>query len=122
MSKRVDLAAVFATFDESWSPRTVAVMNDYDIRVVRADGEFTWHSHPETDEFFLVLKGSLTIRLEDDEVVLGPGQMCVVPKGTRHQPYSADGAEVVLIEPTETINTGDTPGQLTAERRVVDAS
>ncbi len=96
-------------------------MNDYDIRVVTADGEFTWHSHPETDEFFLVLKGSLTIRLEEDEVVLGPGQLYDVPKGTRHQPYSADGAEVVLIEPTETINTGDTPGQLTAERHVVDA-
>lgn len=120
MTAPVDLAAAFLTFTEPWSPRTVAVMNDYDIRVVRTQGEFTWHSHPETDEFFLVLQGSLTIRLEDAEVVLGPGQMYVVPKGRKHQPFSADGAEVVLIEPSETVNTGDTPTHLTAERRVLN--
>lgn len=120
MTAPVDLAAAFLTFTEAWSPRTVAVMNDYDIRVVRTQGEFTWHSHPETDEFFLVLQGSLTIRLEDAEVVLGPGQMYVVPKGRKHQPFSAEGAEVVLIEPSETANTGDTPTHLTAERRVLN--
>ena len=119
MTAPVDLAAAFLTFSEPWSPRTVAVMNDYDIRVVRTQGEFTWHSHPETDEFFLVLQGSLTIRVEDGEVVLGPGQMYVVPKGMKHQPFSAEGAEVVLIEPSETVNTGDTPTHLTAERRVL---
>lgn len=92
MAAPVDLAAALATFAEPWSPRTVAVMNDYDIRVVRTHGEFTWHSHPDTDEFFLVLQGCLTIRLEDDdEVVLGPGQMYIVPKGKKHQPFSAEG-------------------------------
>jgi mannose-6-phosphate isomerase-like protein (cupin superfamily) len=122
MSRPVDLAAALATFAEPWSPRTVAVMNGYDIRVVRTRGEFTWHSHPDTDEFFLVLQGSLTIRLEDDdEVVLGPGQIYVVPKGKRHQPFSTDGAQLLLIEPSETVNTGDTPGDLTAERRMVDS-
>ena len=119
MVKPVDLASVLATFDEPFSPRTVSVMNDYDIRVVKARGEFTRHSHPETDEFFLVLRGSLTIKMDDGDVQLGPGQMYVVPRGVAHQPVSVDGAEVVLIEPSETVNTGDTPSQLTAERRVV---
>ena len=115
----VDLAAALATFEEPWSPRTVAVLNDYDVRVVRTKGEFTRHSHPETDEFFLVLSGSLTIRLDDRDVELGPGQLYVIPRGVHHQPVSPDGAEVVLISPTETPNTGDSPGELTAERRVI---
>ena len=119
MTDAVDLAAALATFDEPWSPRTVAVLNDYDVRVVRTKGEFTRHSHPETDELFLVLKGSLTVRLDDRDVVLGPGQLYVVPRGVHHQPVSEAGAEVVLISPTETPNTGDSPGELTAERRLV---
>jgi len=96
-------------------------MNDYDVRVVRTHGEFTRHSHPETDELFIVLSGSLTIRLEQDEVTLGPGQLYVVPRGAQHQPCSEHGAEVLLVEPTATVNTGDTPSALTAKRTVVDA-
>lgn len=119
MSQPVDLAAAFAQFEEPWSPRTVAVLNDYDIRVVKTKGEFTRHSHPDTDEVFLVLKGSLTIRMDAGDVELGPGQLYVVPRGVHHQPVSPDGAEVVLIEPSSTVNTGDTPNDLTAERRVV---
>ena len=119
MPDAVDLAGVLATFDEPWSPRTVAVVNDYDVRVVRTLGEFTAHSHPETDELFLVLQGRLTIRLEGGDVELGPGQLYVVPRGTPHQPVSPDGAEVLLVEPSATVNTGDSPGELTAERRVV---
>lgn len=119
MQKPVDLAAVLATFEEPWAPRTVSVLNDYDVRVVKARGEFSRHSHPDTDEFFLVLRGSLTIRMDDGDVELGPGQAYVVPRGVPHQPMSAEGAEIVLIEPSETVNTGDTPGELTAGRRVV---
>jgi mannose-6-phosphate isomerase-like protein (cupin superfamily) len=119
MPEAIDLAAVLASIQQPWQPRTVAVLNDYDVRVVRTHGEFTRHSHPETDEVFLVLSGSLTIRLDDGEVDLGPGQLYVVPKGTPHQPYSAEGAEVLLVEPSATVNTGDTPSALTAERRVV---
>src|SRR5918996_5877330 len=96
MPAPVDLAAVLTQIDQPWEPRTVAVLNDYDLRVVRTHGEFTRHSHPETDEVFLVLSGSLTIRLDDGDVTLGPGQLHVVPKGTPHQPWSADGAEVLL--------------------------
>ncbi len=117
MSRAVDLSAAFESFDEPWSPRTVAVVNDYDVRVVRTQGEFTRHSHPETDEFFLVLRGFLTIKMDAGDVVLGPGQLYVVPRGVPHQPVSADGAEVVLLEPSATVNTGDTPSELTAVRR-----
>lgn len=118
MTQPVDLAAVLSTFNDPWSPRTVATLNDYDLRVVKTHGEFTRHRHPETDEVFLVLEGSLTIRLDDGEVTLRPGQLYVVPRGVYHQPVSIDGAEVLLIEPSDTVNTGDTPSKLTADRRL----
>ncbi len=116
----VDLQAVLAAVPEAWSPRTVGTVNDYDVRVFRAQGEFTRHSHPETDEFFLVLTGSLTIRMDDGDVTLGPGEMYVVPKGTPHQPVAPTGATALLFEPSATVNTGDTPSALTAERRLVE--
>lgn len=119
MQTPVDLAQVLATFSDTWSPRTVAVLNDYDVRVVKTHGEFARHTHADTDELFLVLKGSLTIRLDDGDVELRPGQLHVVPRGVAHQPFSAEGAEVLLVEPSETVNTGDAPGELTAERRLV---
>ena len=119
MTSPVDLNQALSHLPGPWQPLTVATMNDYDVRVVRTHGEFTWHSHPDTDELFLVLSGSLTIRLEDGGVVLGPGQLHVVPRGVRHQPFSAQGADVVLIEPGATVNTGDTPSHLTAARRTM---
>jgi mannose-6-phosphate isomerase-like protein (cupin superfamily) len=119
MHSPIDLAAALARFEEPWQPRTVATLNDYDLRVVHTRGEFTRHSHPETDEVFLVLSGSLTIRMDDGDVTLGPGQLYVVPRGTPHQPWSPEGAQVLLVEPSATVNTGDTPSALTAERRVV---
>src|SRR3954453_12769699 len=106
MTAPIDLAGALASFDQPWSPRTVAVLNDYDVRVVKTKGEFTRHSHPETDELFLVLGGSLTIRLDDGDIELGPGQLYVVPRGVPPQPVSVDGAEVLLIEPSSTANTG----------------
>ena len=118
MTPPVDLAAILSTFSEPWSPRTVATLNNYDVRVVKTKGEFTRHSHPDTDEVFLVLVGSLTIRLDDGEVTLGAGQLYVVPRGVHHQPISQDGAHVLLVEPSDTVNTGDTPSKLTAERRL----
>ena len=116
---RIDLAAVLAGFTEPWQPRTVAALNDSDVRVAHALGEFPRHTHPETDELFLVTRGRLTIRLDDGDVELGPGQVYVVPKGVPHQPVSEQGADIVLVEPSATVNTGDSPGELTAERRVV---
>src|SRR4051794_5122910 len=109
MHRAIDLEAALATLDEPWKPLTVATLNDYDVRVVKVTGEFTWHSHPDTDEFFLVLRGQLTIRLESREVELVSGSVFVVPRGQRHQPCSVDGAQVLLIEPSTTVNTGDSP-------------
>ncbi len=119
MDAAVDLAEILSTFKEPWSPRTVARLNDYDVRLVKTQGAFTRHSHAETDEMFLVLRGSLTIWLDAGHVELGPGQLYVVPRGVPHQPVSLEGAEVLLVEPRTTVNTGDNPGELTAEPRPV---
>jgi mannose-6-phosphate isomerase-like protein (cupin superfamily) len=112
---KVNLAEKLAGFDEPFSPRIVGALNDYKLMVVKTRGEFVWHSHPDTDDFFLVLSGELTIQLRDRDVVLGPGEMFVVPRGVEHCPRSDAGAEVLLIEPAGTPNTGDAPaGPLTA--------
>jgi mannose-6-phosphate isomerase-like protein (cupin superfamily) len=115
----VDLAEKLAQFDEHWSPRTVARFNGHDVMVVKVQGEFVWHHHDDTDDFFLVLSGRLTIRMRDEDgehaVELGPGELFVVPVGVEHQPCSSEGAELLLIEPSGTPNTGDAA---TAARRV----
>lgn len=115
----INVHAVLESLAEPWLPRTVAVVNDYDVRVVKVEGDFTRHRHPETDEFFLVLSGELTIRLDDGEVILRPGDTYVVPKGVYHQPSASTETSVLLLEPSDTINTGDNPGALTAPRTVV---
>jgi mannose-6-phosphate isomerase-like protein (cupin superfamily) len=103
----INLASKLAQFQEHWSPRTVAQLNDYDIMVVKVQGEFVWHKHDDTDDFFLVLAGQLTIRLRDGEVVLNPGELYVVPRGVEHQPFAAEETHLLLIEPAGTPNTGD---------------
>ncbi|HWE55591.1 MAG TPA: cupin domain-containing protein [Acidimicrobiales bacterium] len=109
---------VLASLTEHWSPRTVAVINDYDVRVVKVLGEFTRHRHVETDEFFLVLSGRLTIRMSDGDVVLEAGDSAVVPRGREHQPCAAIETTLLLFEPSETVNTGDSPSVLTAPRKL----
>jgi mannose-6-phosphate isomerase-like protein (cupin superfamily) len=108
-----------AEVPEHWSPRTIAVVNDYDARVVKVLREFTRHTHPDTDEFFLVLGGELTIRMDGGDVVLGPGDTFVVPRGAPHQPCAVEETTLLLFEPSATVNTGDTPSELTQPRRVV---
>ena len=103
----VDLAAKLATFSELWQPRVVGEFNGHDLMVAKLKGEFTWHKHDDTDDFFLVLKGSVTIRLREDDVSLGPGQFYVVPRGVEHCPVAEEGAEVLLIERKGTPNTAD---------------
>ena len=115
----VNLDNVLAALDQHWSPRTVAAVNDYDVRVVKVLGDFTWHSHPGTDEFFLVLSGSLTIKLDEGDVLLSRGDTYVVPRGKRHCPSADAETTLLLFEPSTTANTGDTPGPLTAPRTVV---
>ena len=107
MDDKINLAAKLTTFTDHWSPRTVAQLNDFDVMVVKVKGEFVWHKHDETDDFFLVLKGTLDIRLRDRTVTLGPGEMYVVPKGVEHCPFARDEVHLLLIEPTGTPNTGD---------------
>jgi mannose-6-phosphate isomerase-like protein (cupin superfamily) len=107
MNDKINLAAKLRLFSEHWSPRTVAQLNEYDIMVVKAQGEFVWHKHDETDDFFLVLDGRLTIRLRDRDVVLEPGELFVVPRGVEHQPFAEEETHVLLIEPAGTPNTGD---------------
>ena len=116
MARVVDLREKLSLFTEHWSPKVVAFLNDYEVKVVKVKGEFVWHSHSDTDELFLVVEGTLTIRLPDDDVTLGPGQLFVVPRGVEHCPVAAEEASLVLIEPTGVVNTGEAGGDLTAER------
>jgi mannose-6-phosphate isomerase-like protein (cupin superfamily) len=106
--KPINLAEKLTTFSDHWQPRTVGVFNGHDLMVVKVKGEFKWHKHDDTDDFFLVLKGRLTIRLREGNVTLGPGEMFVVPKGAEHCPVAEEEVHMLLIEPTGTPNTGDT--------------
>ena len=105
--EKVDLAAAFERIEAPWSPRIVARYNDNKVFLARAKGEFTWHSHPETDDLFLVVEGHLSIDLPDRTIELGPGELFVVPAGVEHRPRSEEGASILLIEPMGTPNTGD---------------
>ena len=103
----VNLEEKLKRFSDHWSPKIVASFNGHDVMVVKVRGEFIWHSHSDTDDFFLVLKGNLTIQLKDGDVRLGPGDLYVVPKGVEHRPVAAEEAHLLLIEPAGTPNTGD---------------
>ncbi|MBM7774217.1 mannose-6-phosphate isomerase-like protein (cupin superfamily) [Actinokineospora baliensis] len=111
MNTPLDLAAAFAAFDQTWSPRLAATVNDYDIRLARFAGEHVWHVHDDTDEFFLVVEGEIEIALREPEgertVTLPRGSLFVVPRGTYHKPSSRHGAQVLLVEPTGTLSVGD---------------
>lgn len=112
----VNLADKLAQFDKHWSPHIVGGYNGNDILVVKVKGEFVWHSHPDTDDFFLVLKGRLTIRMRDGDVTLGPGELYVVPKGAEHCPFAEEETHLMLIEPAGTPNTGDPATAVTKHR------
>jgi mannose-6-phosphate isomerase-like protein (cupin superfamily) len=113
----IGLAEKLAGFTEHWQPRTVAEFNGHDVMVAKVQGEFIWHKHDETDDFFLVLKGELTIELRDRSVTLHPGELFVVPKGVEHRPVAKDEVHMLLIESSGTPNTGDPA--TAAPRRVV---
>ena len=117
MNDGIDLAEKLALLDEPYRPGIVGYLNDYKLVVVKVLGEFVWHSHPDTDDFFLVLDGHLTIQLRDRNVELEPGELFVVPRGVEHCPKSEVETAVLLIEPTGTVNTGDAGGPMTAAPR-----
>src|SRR3954451_11341478 len=102
----IDLSAKAAAIGEQWSPRVVAELNDYRFKIVRIEGDFVWHDHPETDEALVVLDGELRIDFRDGSVLLGPGEMFVVPKGVQHKPFAEREVKMLLIEPRSTRNTG----------------
>lgn len=111
----VNLDLMLARFTECWSPKTIAQVNDYQVRIVKAQGEFTWHRHPDTDEFFLVISGQLTIQMRDRDVLLGPRELFVVPRGAEHRPHADTETIMLLFEPGSVVNTGDAGGELTTE-------
>jgi len=98
-----------------WQPRVIAEMNNYQFKLVRIEGDFIWHDHPETDETFIVLDGHLRIDFRNGFVTIGPGEMFVVPKGIEHKPFAGEEVSMMLIEPRGTLNTGHEGGERTAQ-------
>jgi mannose-6-phosphate isomerase-like protein (cupin superfamily) len=111
---KVNLAEKFELLTEPYSPGIVGYLNDYKLQIVKVKGEFVWHKHDDTDDFFLVVQGCLTIQLRDRDVVLNAGELFVVPKGVEHCPKAEEETLVLLIEPRGTVNTGDASSALTA--------
>ena len=106
-TRSINFAEKFALFSEHWAPKVIAEMNDYQFKLAKLEGDFVWHAHADTDETFLVIEGTLRIDLRDDSVVVGPGEMYVVPKGVEHRPRAESEVKVLLIEPRGVVNTGD---------------
>jgi len=111
----VSLAAKLASFEETWSPKVVAELNGQYVKVAKFEGAYVWHAHAAEDEMFLVVSGRLRIEFRDGDVVLGPGEMCVVPRGVEHRPVADEPVECVLFEPATTRNTGDVDHAYTIE-------
>lgn len=103
----IDLKDKLAKFSEHWSPKIVAQMNDYHVKLAKVQGEFVWHDHPETDELFLVVEGELDILFRDGQVTLKAGDLYVVPRGVEHKPVAAQECHILLFEPAGTVNTGN---------------
>jgi mannose-6-phosphate isomerase-like protein (cupin superfamily) len=115
MLVKVKLSEKFARFDEPWSPKIVAELNDAYVKVVKLEGEFVWHHHDDEDELFWVVSGRLRMELRDGEVILEPGELLVVPKGVEHRPVAEGETHVVLIEPKTTLNTGNVRDERTVD-------
>ena len=116
MIEKVNLAEKLASFDEPWSPKIVAELNDSYVKVVKFEGEFVWHHHDDEDELFLVVSGRLRMQFRDGDQVLGPGELIVVPRGVEHCPVAEGDCHVVLIEPKTTLNTGNVRNERTREQ------
>ncbi len=115
LPRRIALSEKLDLFQDLWAPRIVAACNGQHVKLAKIQGEFVWHSHADEDELFWVLKGHLRIEFRDGTVELGPGELCVVPKGVEHRPVAEEEVHLCLIEPAGTVNTGDEEGPLTLE-------
>jgi mannose-6-phosphate isomerase-like protein (cupin superfamily) len=109
----VNLTDKFELIEGQWDPKIIARLNDYHLKIAKIQGEFVWHSHPETDEMFLVICGSLTIHLRDGDLHLKPGELCVIPCGVEHKPAAEKESQILMVEPAGTLNTGDAGGERT---------
>lgn len=115
MTDVVNLTNKFSLIREQWDPKIIAQLNDFHIKIAKIEGEFVWHSHPETDEMFLVIAGELNIHLRDGLLHLMPGELCIIPKGVEHMPAAAEECQILMVEPVGTLNTGDAGGEMTKE-------
>ena len=116
--KPINIRQKLALFDDQWAPKVVAEMNDYQFKIVKLEGDFVWHDHPETDETFFIIEGKLRIDFRDGQVTLSAGELFVVPKGVEHKPYAERQVKVMLIEPRGVLNTGQEGGERTAQNDV----
>ena len=116
--KSINFQDKLSKFSDHWSPKVIAEMNDYQFKLAKLQGEFVWHNHPDTDEVFIVIEGSMCIELEDGKVELNAGEMYVVPKGVMHKPHAENECKIMLVEPRGVVNTGDAESELTAENDV----
>ena len=114
----INLKEKLDKFSDHWSPKVIAELNDYQFKLVKIQGEFVWHNHPDTDEVFIVIEGSMNIEFENETVQLNEGEMLVVPKGIEHKPYADFECKVMLVEPRGVVNTGDADSKLTADNDV----
>lgn len=114
---KINLDQKFSLFDDHWSPKIVGEFNDAHIKLAKLKGEFIWHHHENEDELFLITKGSLIIKLRDQDILLNEGEFFIVPKGVEHKPVADQEVHLILIEPKSTLNTGNvqdartTPGE-----------
>jgi mannose-6-phosphate isomerase-like protein (cupin superfamily) len=116
--EKVNLRDAFASFDETWSPRLAARVDDHAVKLAKIEGEFVWHAHPDADELFLVVDGTLRLRLRDrEDVVLRAGELFVVPRGVEHQPVAEGVCQIAMFEREDVPNTGDAGGERTREPR-----
>ena len=114
----INLQEKLSKFSDHWAPKVIAEMNDYQFKLVKVEGEFIWHNHPDTDEVFIVIEGEMKIEFEDGTVELSQGEMYVVPKGVDHKPFAHEECKIMLVEPKGVVNTGNTTSDLTSENDV----
>ena len=113
--KAIDINQKFSLFNEHWSPKIIGSINNYHIKLVKVQGDFTWHKHDETDEAFFVHKGTLRLDFHHGSVEIKEGQLYIVEKGVEHKPYAEVECEVIVFEPVTTINTGEVRDEYTKE-------
>tara|TARA_Y100000739_G_scaffold147201_1_gene126805 strand:- start:415 stop:774 length:360 start_codon:yes stop_codon:yes gene_type:complete len=112
--KKINFKSKFSKFNDQWSPKVIAKMNNYQFKLVKIQDDFIWHKHDDTDEVFIVIDGQIYIEFEDQTVQINEGEMIVVPKGVKHKPYAKNEAKIMLVEPAGVVNTGDQEDKRTA--------